>query len=63
MSLLVYETALDFETGEKFVGDLRQTVQQLRYAHPELKDCSLADLTVKKGKEAIDVTLYFQPKS
>ncbi|NMB00937.1 MAG: hypothetical protein GX971_05370 [Firmicutes bacterium] len=63
MSLLVYETAVDFESGDQFLGDIRQTVQQLKTSHPELKHYSLADLAVKKGKNAINVTLYFQPRN
>lgn len=63
MHSFVFETALDFQSGDQFLGDIRQTVQKLKRSHPELRDCSLADLTVKKGQDAVNVTLYFQPKS
>lgn len=63
MDLFVYEAAVDYETSSEFLADIRQTVKQLKANRPELKDCSLADLTVKKGKTAINVTLYFQPES
>lgn len=63
MSLFVYEAAVDFESSDQFLGDIRQTVQQLKHTHPELRHCSLADLTVKKSEKAVNVTLYFQPKN
>jgi hypothetical protein len=59
----VYETAVVFESSGQFLGDIRQTVQELKRTHPQLKDYSLADLTVHKNKETVSVTLYFQPKA
>lgn len=63
MSLYVYETAVEFQSSDQFLGQIRATVQKLKRTHPELRQCSLADLTVKKGREAVNVTLYFQPKN
>lgn len=65
MQPFVYETAVVFESSGQFLGDIRQTVQELKRTHPQLKDYSLADLTVhkNKNKETVSVTLYFQPKA
>ncbi len=61
MSLFVYETALDYESSERLLMDIRQTVRQLKQSHPKLKHCSLADVMMKRCKATVNVTLFFQP--
>lgn len=63
MQPFVYETAVVYESSGQFLGDIRQTVQELKRANPQLKDYSVADLTVHKGTKAVNVTLYFQPRN
>jgi hypothetical protein len=58
----VYETAVVYESSGQFLGDIRQTVQKLKRAHPQLKHYALADLKMQRGRRAVNVTLYFQPK-
>ena len=62
MTLFSYETALEYESGDQFLEDVRRTVQRLRKSHPELKDFSLADMAVQKKKAVINVTLFFRPE-
>jgi len=60
----VYETAVVYESSGQFLGNIRQTVQELKRRHPQLKHYALADLAVHKGRQrAVNVTLYFKPKN
>ncbi|MCK9524881.1 MAG: hypothetical protein M0R49_03030 [Limnochordia bacterium] len=61
MSLFVYEKALDYESSDKLLSEIRQTVRQLKRAHPKLQHCSLADVMMKRSKATVNVTLFFQP--
>jgi|LSQX01.2.fsa_nt_gb hypothetical protein len=61
MSFLVYEKSLDYKSGDKLLRDIRQAVRQLRKSDPKLKGCSLADVSLKKGKTGLSVKLFFQP--
>ena len=61
MSLFVYETALDFQSSDRLLLEIRQTVQQLKRTHPKLKRCSLADVMMRRNKATVNVTLFFQP--
>lgn len=61
MSLFVYETDLDYESSNKLLLEIRQTVSQLKNSHPKLRHCSLANVSVKKREATVNVTLFFQP--
>ncbi|NLL43901.1 MAG: hypothetical protein GX251_11240 [Firmicutes bacterium] len=60
MSLFVYEKALDYTSSDRLLLDIRQTVSQLRKSDPKLKSCSLADVSLKRNKTGVNVTLFFQ---
>ncbi len=62
MALFVYETALEYESSDNLLLELRETVSKLRSYHPELKHCSLADISLRKNKASVNVTLFFQPE-
>ncbi len=63
MASYVYEKALQCGSGGQLLEELRRTVLDLRRTNPELRHCSLADLSVKKTRAAINVTLYFESNS
>jgi hypothetical protein len=60
MNSFVYEGALDHCSGDKLLVRLREMVADLRKCHPELKCCSLADLSLRKQPSRVTVTLYFK---
>lgn len=62
MYSFVHERAMDYCSGEQFLLSLRQVVTDLRKCHPELQDCTLADLSLRKLQSVVSVTLYFTAK-
>ncbi|NLM41603.1 MAG: hypothetical protein GX199_04780 [Firmicutes bacterium] len=63
MQPFVYETAVVYESSGQFLGNIRRTVQELKRTHPQLRNYALADLALHRGRKAVSVTLYFQPKN
>lgn len=61
MVSFVYETAVHCQSSDELLVEIQQTVRQLRDSHPELEQCTLADVSLRKRKEAVDVTLFFHP--
>lgn len=62
MQPIVFEKALAYESSGKFLGNIRQTVQELKRENPQLKDYTLADVVLRRSKKAVNVALLFQPK-
>ncbi|HHT68111.1 MAG TPA: hypothetical protein GXZ85_02495 [Firmicutes bacterium] len=60
MSVFVYETAVDWESSDKLLWEIRQAVTRLKRSNPQLADCSLADVTLTKDEATVNVTLFFQ---
>jgi len=60
MSLFVYEKTLDYESSDKLLLEIRRVVGQLKSSHPKLRNCSLADVSLKKREATVNVTLFFQ---
>lgn len=60
MSVFVYETAVDWESSDKLLWEIRQAVTRLKQSNPQLADCSLADVTLTKDEATVNVTLFFQ---
>ncbi len=62
MASYVYEMALQSVSGEQLLIDLRRTVSDLRRSNPELRNCSLADLRLRRSRAEINATFFFQEK-
>ncbi len=61
MSLFVYQAALDYESSDKLLLEIRQKVSQLKSSHPKLRHCALADVSLERSQATVNVTLFFQP--
>ncbi|HBG01554.1 MAG TPA: hypothetical protein DDW87_08290 [Firmicutes bacterium] len=62
MASFVYETVVDCQSSGELLLEIRQTVERLRSSHPELKHCCLGDVSLRKSKAAVNVTLFFHPE-
>ncbi|MDI9442142.1 MAG: hypothetical protein GX101_02285 [Firmicutes bacterium] len=62
MGSYVYEKVLQSASSEQLLTDLRKTVSELRRSNPELRNCSLADLWLRRGRREINATLLFEKK-
>lgn len=60
MQSYVFQTQLPSSHVDNILKSIRSTVQDLKKHHPELHNCSLADVGLNPTKQGVDVTLYFQ---
>ena len=63
MHSFVYQKSMAYESSSVMLASIRETVKELRKTHPELSQCSLADVSLQKEKDAVNITLYFKTET
>ncbi|NLJ75219.1 MAG: hypothetical protein GX331_09545 [Firmicutes bacterium] len=63
MHSFVYQKSMAYEPSSAMLASIRQTVKELKKIHPELHQCSLADVSLQKEKDAVNVTLFFKAET
>ncbi len=61
MQSYVYQASMEYRSSVEMLESIRETVQRLKAEHPELQHYKLADVGLKRGRDTVNVTLFFKP--